>query len=473
MASLVKVTGRPKKKTGECETTWRINFQFADEHKTRYIRLGRMSKKQARDIKSKVEFLIVAKDTGTSDPDALRWAAKLRDELHGRLASHGLVERRTEAEIKTLKAMLDNFIAKRKTKKHSTLIVYGHTRRCLIEYFGANKPIEQVTPADAKDWRQWLGLAKNETDSDAGGQGLSENTVRRRCGIARQFFTDAVERRLIAENPFAKMKSVAVRPNRTRDYFVTRDEADAVLKACPDNQWRLIFALSRYGGLRCPSEHLALTWGDVDFENGRINVKSPKTEHHEGHEERTAPLFAELRPYLEAVHGELLASNFDPKQSPMSKQPVITRYRDTNANLRTQLCKIIRRAGLKPWPKLFQNLRATRATELADQFPSHVSADWLGHSTTIADKHYRQTTSEHFAKAVGKLQAASPAGGSDEKAHRGAHQKGTQHIGMGGQGQEVPSEKPVDFEFCPTPLVSASGRHWTRTSDLCGVNTAL
>ncbi len=30
-------------------------------------------------------------------------------------------------------------------------------------------------------------------------------------------------------------------------------------------QWRLIFALSRYGGLRCPSEHLALRWGHIDI----------------------------------------------------------------------------------------------------------------------------------------------------------------------------------------------------------------
>jgi hypothetical protein len=31
--------------------------------------------------------------------------------------------------------------------------------------------------------------------------------------------------------------------------------------------------------------------------------------------------------------------------------------------------RIIKRAGLKPWPKLFQNLRSTRETELAEDFP--------------------------------------------------------------------------------------------------------
>jgi len=45
-------------------------------------------------------------------------------------------------------------------------------------------------------------------------------------------------------------------------------------------------------------------------------------------------------------------------------------------------------------------LRASRATELADAFPSHVASAWLGHTEAIADAHYRQVTEEHFVKAV-------------------------------------------------------------------------
>ena len=39
-------------------------------------------------------------------------------------------------------------------------------------------------------------------------------------------------------------------------------------------------AASRYGGLRCPSEHLALRWGDIDRERNRIRVTSPKSARH-------------------------------------------------------------------------------------------------------------------------------------------------------------------------------------------------
>ena len=85
------------------------------------------------------------------------------------------------------------------------------------------------------------------------------------------------------------MKGCGVRANPSRFYFITREEAQKVLDACPDAQWRLLFALSRFGGLRCPSEHLGLRWGDVDWERNRITVHSPKTEHHEGGESRQIP----------------------------------------------------------------------------------------------------------------------------------------------------------------------------------------
>lgn len=63
--------------------------------------------------------------------------------------------------------------------------------------------------------------------------------------------------------------------------------------------WRTIVALSRLGGLRCPSEVLSLRWRDIDWHAGRMLVTSPKTEHHLGRGSRSVPLFPELRAVLE------------------------------------------------------------------------------------------------------------------------------------------------------------------------------
>jgi integrase len=243
------------------------------------------------------------------------------------------------------------YVASRCDVKPNTLIVWRQTIRCLVEHFGLEKPLQDISAGDADTWRLYLI-----------GQNLSENTVRRRCGFAKQFFRAAFRQRLIPENPFEDLKGTTVKGNADRHYFVSRTEAEKVIQACPDSQWRLLFALSRYGGLRCPSEHLSLKWGDIDWEHGRITVPSPKTEHHPGGESRVMPLFPELRPCLEEC--------FDLAEPRM--EYVITRYRSTNANLRTQFIRIIKRAGLNPWPKIFHNLRSTRQTELEEEFPLHV-----------------------------------------------------------------------------------------------------
>ena len=103
------------------------------------------------------------------------------------------------------------------------------------------------------------------------------------------------------------------------------------------------------------------------------------------------------RPQLASPKQSLVAQANVQRNGPLDSDYVITRYRG-NANLRTQLQKIIKRAGVTPWPKLWQNLRASRATELAGVFPGHVASAFLGHSERVAQKHYWQVTDEDFKK---------------------------------------------------------------------------
>lgn len=65
----------------------------------------------------------------------------------------------------------------------------------------------------------------------------------------------------------------------------------------------MLFGLARYAGLRIPSESHLLTWDDVDFDRGRLTVRSPKTERYEGHEQRLIPVTPRLM--------ELLYERFD------------------------------------------------------------------------------------------------------------------------------------------------------------------
>jgi integrase len=396
----------------------RIVFYLpSGERKAVYV--GKMALKQVESIQSKIESIVTAMAAQVSIPlDVAQWLGKIGDDIYLKLSNSGLVEDRTtsaKASKRKLGSFLDAYIESRSDAKQSTLTFYGHTRRCLIEFFGPNTSLSAITIADAEKFRRWLKTHEK----------LAPSTVRRRCTAARQFFKEALNDRLIQHNPFGTMKGIGVKGNRTRDFNVTREMAQAVIDACPDAEWRLLFALSRFGGLRCPSEHLALRWGDIDFANGRMTVHSPKTAHHEGKEFRIIPIFAELREYLEDARE--LAGNFadDPTA------PVIGRYRSANANLRTQLQRIIKRAGLKPWPKLFQNLRATRETELAETYPLHVVCAWIGNSPKVAAESYLQVTEAHFKNA--------------QKTTRQTTRSAAESGGTARTGEETTCENPDEF----------------------------
>ena len=315
------------------KTTGHRTIQFVgSDGRRRSIRLGKVSKRHAESVKLKVEDLAASALTGHAPSDETsRWVASLDQTMNDKLAAVGLAQRRARA---TLAAFIDDYIASRMDVKESTRTVLRRVRRYLVEYFGKRKPLRDITPGDTDKWR--LHMIRN---------GLADNTVRRSCGIAKQLFTAATRQRLISENPFADLVA-AVKANPKRFYFVTQLETEQVLDACPDAQWRLLFALARYGGLRVPSEVLRLRWRDIDWEHGRFVVASPKTEHHEGGESRVVPIFPELQPYLMEAF-ELAEAG---------TEYCIARYRDSTVNLRTQLMRIIKRAGLKPWPKLWQNL---------------------------------------------------------------------------------------------------------------------
>ena len=78
--------------------------------------------------------------------------------------------------------------------------------------------------------------------------------------------------------------------------------------------------------------------------------------------------------------------------------------------------RILERAGVEPWPKLFHNLRATRQTELQQRFPVHVVCTWLGNTQAVAMKHYLQVTEEHFAEAIGGTpQSGAKSGAADAR----------------------------------------------------------
>lgn len=375
----------------EKSRTGRVRFRVpyvAADGKRRMIRLASVQAREAETIAKKIQELASLQAAGTlPDGSLVSWTAGLRQDIREKLVNAGLVK---ATKSITLSKWLNEYIDNRTDVKPRTKRNLERARDNLLSVFGDARELRTITPSDCQQWRRWMLANGNERDKTT--TKLSEATVRRRTGRAKQFFTEAVARGYITENPFDGLAS-ASQANKSRQEFVSVETIGRVMKALPAGDWQTILALSRFGGLRIPSELVGLRWADIDFGKSEMRIHSTKTEHLEDGGVRVCPLFKELRPYLQAAR-ELM---------PADAEFVIGNpaYRDGDANLWTQLSRYLKAAGVKQWPKLFQNLRATRQTELeSGGFPLADVSDWLGNSEAVAQKHYMISTKESFQRAI-------------------------------------------------------------------------
>ncbi len=379
MASIVK----KHTKTGV-----RYHIQLSPgENKSRpKISFGKVTAKQADTAKRNIENLIKCNNTGAvTSPLVQDWINGLSDGLRKRLEVLSIIEPSNKGQSYTVCEWLSKYIRMRqadKGTKADTVRKLENVAKRLSVFFKTEK-LNEINIFQAKAFKNYLVTTV----------GLSENTARKYIAMSRQFFTAAIESNLIEVNPFkGKGQPVTIRPNKKRFFYITQEIALKVLETCPDAQWRLIFGLARWGGLRCPSEILRLKWQDIDFEHSRFTVHASKTEHQADGGIRMVPMFLELRPLFQdafdnAKEGDIYC---------------ITRYRDNSVNLRTQLSKIIKRAGLDVWPKLFQNCRSTRETELFKMTGGNVKAvcSWIGNTPAVAMQHYAQVTEADIQEAA-------------------------------------------------------------------------
>ena len=348
----------------------------------RGIRIGKVDRKTADRLCRDIEELLAARRVGQPvhrlTADSLN---RLDMSLRRRFEKVGLLEPlEGESPVMPLGAFLTAYVAGRGDLKPSTRDNLQQAVTALNEYFGAERPLDGVTAGDADEFRNWLQARRKRP--------LAVNTVRRLCSRAKQFFRHAVKKRLISDNPFDGMRGLQVRGNEERRRFITREMTDRLIAACPSQDWRVVVALCRYGGMR-PSEACNLRWEHIDWTRERIRIRCEKTQHHEGREWREIPFFPELMVHLRDAW-DLAAAG---------AEMVVGRYR-ANQNLGPVLKKIVAKAGLDVWPKPFQNLRSTRETELAKEYPMHVVCCWIGNTNKVAMEHYLQVTDEDYARAA-------------------------------------------------------------------------
>ncbi len=367
--------------------SWYVQFYWKGDRLT--VGLGRLPKRAAEQCRVYIERLLECRRVGVSvDAETARWLAELDDKVYSKLAELGFVPPREDRRaVITLRQWLADYIAGRKDVKPETRRHYQDVSERLLRYFGADTPITEITAADADRFAAHLRAS------------LALNTVNRILGRSRQFFEAARRAKIIADNPFSHMRGLSVRPNHERIVYVPVADVLRVMDACPNPEWRALFALARFAGLRIPSEIVSLAWEHVVWDRGVLVIYAPKTDRR-----RVVPMATPLRTALEELWDWLGAQYPD-----QHVRWVLPRLRELvarpdglfrNANLRTRAYKILDRAGIKPWPKLFQNLRTSCAIDLARARPQHLATEWMGHTADVAREFYLRATDDDYAKGV-------------------------------------------------------------------------
>lgn len=256
--------------------------------------------------------------------------------------------------------------------------------------------------------------------------------------LDRQFFDDLHLFGLASSQLVFESFEQHSHPTLREVSYIRIADANRVIDHCPNINWRLLVALARFGGLRVPSEALSLSWGDVDWERGRLSVPSPKTEYL-GKSHRVIPLFPLLRPHLDDAY-EIA------KEGSVHVFPEEWRARALGddgwggANMRTTFAKIVRRAGVEPWPRLWHSLRASCESDLAQSFPLATVTKWLGNTPSVALRHYVDPTEAAFDMALDWR----PQGGAKSGA-----------LGVRKQAQRIAAEKVCVSRASPQGLAQA------------------
>lgn len=366
MASLSNV------RRGTGRKLWRLDFNPPNGAGRRTVWLGQLPKDRAERIKVLVHDLIDSWNPSLNYGNALsnrldELPAKIRAKLqHAGLCTGPRTEHSLDDLIKLLM---------KRPVKESTRATYTQAAMSLCEFLpeGGETPIRAISQELAMNWRSLVA------------QSLKQATCAKRTNVLKSMFSIAVSAQWLQVNPFSGVKSGS-QINEQRLVFVDEATVEKVLNEIEDKRLRAVVALARYGGLRVPSEVVGLAWEQARLSDNppTIQIFAPKTQ-----QRRVVPVRKKLLQALVALNGGG-QSRTDPMIPGLGRA----------SNMRTALLRAIECAGVEPWPRLFQNLRASAATDWAQKFPPRDVSAWMGHSAVVALEHYHSALPENVASAA-------------------------------------------------------------------------
>jgi site-specific recombinase XerD len=344
---------------------WQLNYSVNGVQKTLY--LGKRFNAASADRVAKiVTELLYSRNRGDTVPlEILQKMIKLPKRIRLSIERLGLTSRVLDL---TLEEFFNRFAKTKEELKPKTQKFYKDWFKRFYDYFGKEVLVSTITSDIAK---KFAGCCDDN---------LAPCTVYRGMVACRTIFKFAVKLGIVTENPFSEIK-LGERVNTSRQYYVTREIIENVLKYCNDDCERLVVVLARFAGFRIPSELKHLRFGD--FKNDIIVVhEDTKTGF------REVPLFREVKEVFNRLSGV-------PDELVFSSQ-----YSEQWYSWQ-MLADILERAGIDRWQKLYVNMRSSCITDLDALGYSEKTLDAIfGNSAEVRRIHYLQLQKEDAYKKV-------------------------------------------------------------------------
>lgn len=274
----------------------------------------------------------------------------------------------------------------------NTLKNCGATRGFLLACFDGAKPIQSFGLPGGKAFRKWLERRKIPVTKKSPTGRMKESSIRQRVGNAKAMFEHAVLEELLPQNPIRNQVS-SIRADDEGKMNIPAEIIENVIQAAPNAEWRLLIALWRFAGLR-KTEPMSMKWTDVLWAEGKLRVRSSKTQHHAGKGLRFVPI-RDVEKYLSDAFAV----------APDGQKHIFQTAR--LVNLYHTMERIVEAAGHKPWPNLIKNLRLSCENDwlTANEAPAHVIAAWIGHSVTVQNSAKAIVSDGHFEQFNARPQA--------------------------------------------------------------------
>ena len=204
--------------------------------------------------------------------------------------------------------------------------------------------------------------------------GFAPKTVHERFKSLRRSFRYAQSKGAIVCNPFNDVR--AGKDAGTPSRYVPAETVEKILPYCVDDETRLALVFGRFAGVRMPSEIQDLKWSDI--EKARFHVRKGKTG------ARVVPLFHRVAEELK-------------KQERKSEWVFPLEHRASYSRSYWNIRRAVELAGIEPWPKLLNSLRASCITEFAHQNFHEVTLNAVfGNSESVRKKHYIKVRDEEY-----------------------------------------------------------------------------